>query len=180
MGHSIKIKQVPLSDSLEILSLEEVKSYLKVDFSEQDRFISNIIKAAREYAEKFLSAHLVQKEFVQNNFGQNLQSIRVMQGPVINIKNISIIDSDENIIELDPEEYYFDHFGEISISKLSKLYSQVDLRYIVGYEDVNMIPAPIKTGIMIHIASIYDRGDLGEAIPQSSLNLYQPYRKRCI
>jgi uncharacterized phiE125 gp8 family phage protein len=178
MEHSIKIKQVILSNSKEIVSLEEVKSYLKVDFSEQDEFIENTIRAAREYAETFLSTHLVQKKFIQNNFGQNLQSIRIMQTPVIRIEYISIIDTGNKSIKLTPEEYYFNNFSTVSISKLSTLYNQVDLSYTVGYEDINLIPAPIKIGTMIHIASIYDRGDLGEAIPQSSLNLYQPYRKR--
>ncbi len=101
-----------------------------------------------------------------------------MHYPVLLIENISIIDLDNNKINLSSDEYYYDYLKTISISKLASLYNQVEINYIVGYESVNLVPAPIKTGMLIHIASIYDRGDLGDAIPQSSLNLYQPYRKR--
>ncbi|MCH9754203.1 MAG: head-tail connector protein [Alphaproteobacteria bacterium] len=178
MENSIKIKQVLPNKVEEIISLEEAKSYLKIDFVEQDKFIRDIIRASREYAEKFLSSHLVKKKFKQKNFGQNLQVLRLMHYPVLLIENISIIDLDNNKINLSSDEYYYDYLKTISISKLASLYNQVEINYIVGYESVNLVPAPIKTGMLIHIASIYDRGDLGDAIPQSSLNLYQPYRKR--
>ncbi len=50
MENSIKIKQVLPNKVEEIISLEEAKSYLKIDFVEQDKFIRDIIRASREYA----------------------------------------------------------------------------------------------------------------------------------
>lgn len=177
MNNSMKIKQLFSKIPQEIISLEEVKEYLKIDFSEQDKFISNTIKATREYAEKFLSTHLVKKEFFQMHLGQNLQTITLTQNPVLEIKSLTIVNGERESIKVNQKDYDFDHFNKISISKLATLYNLVEVNYVVGYEDPDLIPMPLKTGMLIHIASIYDRGDLGEAIPQSTLNLYQPYRR---
>lgn len=177
MNNSMKIKQIFSKTPQEIILLEEVKEYLKIDFSEQDQFISNTIRAVREYAEKFLSLHLVKKEFFQMHLGQNLQTIALMHKPVLEIKSLSIVNGEREVIKINQKEYYFDQFNKISISKLATLYNLIQVNYIVGYEDPDLIPMPIKTGMLMHIASIYDRGDLGEAIPQSTLNLYQPYRR---
>jgi len=177
MNNSMKIKQVFAKPLQEIISLEEVKEYLKIDFSEQDKFISNTIVAAREYAEKFLSTHLVKKEFFQMHLGQNLQTITLVHKPILEIKSLSIINREREVITLDQKEYYFDQFNEISISKLAALYNLIEVKYTVGYENPDLIPMPLKTGMLMHVASIYDRGDLGDAIPQSTLNLYQPYRR---
>jgi len=161
----------------EAISLSEVKNYLKVDFDNQDLFLNDLIKTVRESAEKILNRHITRKTIRQVNMGSNLQVIKLIHAPVIQINSISIIDNDKKEVLLDKSEYYIDKFDSIYITKLPFLYSKVITSYDVGYQEHSMIPTSLKVGMLMHIASIYDGGELLEFAPKVTLDLYQPYRK---
>lgn len=177
MHDSIKIKEMYPEKIKELISLEQIKSYLKIDFDEQDQFLNEVVRTTRQYAEKFLSMSLVKKRYKQINKSNNQRSIMLLKTPVRDVQRVYINDMSGKKIELRTGEYSFDGFDNIDIYKPEIFYKSVEIEYEVGYANIDLIPSPIKTGMMIHAASIYDRGDLGDAIPQSTLNLYQPYRR---
>jgi len=172
------IEELASENAKEILSLKEVKSYLKIDLDDSDEFLSDLIITVRQYAEKFLNFHFTRKSFRQLNLGNNIQNINIIHTPVISIKSLSVINNDQKNVQVSSDEYYFDHFNQISITKLAFLYNKVILLYEVGYKNSNFIPLPLKTGMLMHIASIYDSGNLSDPIPMPVLNLYQQYRRR--
>ena len=177
MHDSIKIKELYPEKIKELISLEQIKSYLKIDFDEQDQFLSEVTKTTRQYAEKFLAMNLVKKRYSQINKSNNQRNIMLLKTPVRTVYKVHINDMSGKRIELKRGEYIFDGFDNIDIYKPEIFYKSVEIEYEVGYASIDLVPSPIKTGMMIHAASIYDRGDLGDAMPQSTLNLYQPYRR---
>ncbi len=177
MCDTVKIKELYPEKTEELISLGQLKSYLKIDFEEQDHFLNEVIATTRQYAEKFLSVNLTKKRYKQVSLGDNQRNICLIKSPVNSIKSVVILDLGGKKVNLKSSEYEFDGFNNILIHKSDIFYKSVEVEYIVGYDNINLVPSPIKTGMMIHAASIYDRGDLGDSIPQSTLNLYQPYRR---
>jgi|GEM_PF-1673210 uncharacterized phiE125 gp8 family phage protein len=177
MCDTVKIKELYPEKAEELISLGQIKSYLKIDFDEQDYFLNEVIATTRQYAEKFLSMHLVKKIYKQINIADNQRKIALIKTPVNKVMEVFIISLSGKKVELKAEEYEFDGFNKILIYRQDIFYKAIEIKYMVGYENINLVPSPIKTGMMIHASSIYDRGDLGDAIPQSTLNLYQPYRR---
>jgi uncharacterized phiE125 gp8 family phage protein len=160
----------------EIISLSELKNYLKIDFDKQDDLLVGLIKTARESAEKILNRHITRKTITQVSVANNLQVIKLVHNSIIQINSITLVDTNKKNILLDKSEYYFDKSNSVCLVKFSFSYNKVTISYDVGYRENSMVPASLKTGMLTHIAAIYDNGALLESTPKITLDLYQPYR----
>jgi len=161
----------------EIISLSELKNYLKIDFDNQDILLSDLIRTVRESAEKILNRHISRKTINQVSVANNLQIIKLVHTPILKINSVVIVNNDKEEILLDESEYYLDKSNSICLVKLSLLYNKVIVSYDVGYQENSMVPASLKTGMLMHIAAIYDKGESLEFITKITMDLYQPYRQ---
>jgi uncharacterized phiE125 gp8 family phage protein len=54
-----------------------------------------------------------------------------------------------------------------------------EIVYVAGYGDTTTVPQPLKTGILMHVASMYEQRGLSAdamALPPGVKQLYNPYR----
>jgi uncharacterized phage protein (predicted DNA packaging) len=61
----------------ELLTLSEVKSYLRVEHSEEDTFLNMLITAARNYAEVFLNRPIRQEDMTAETTWEVPESVRL-------------------------------------------------------------------------------------------------------
>ncbi len=133
----------------EPVTLEETKTYCKIDFDEEDSLISAFITAARENLEKYLGISIIQKRIIcilQNDCG----GIELPYGPIYGDIDTSLItDFDGNVVE-------------VVISGLDYKYivdpiNWVQLIYDAGFV---IVPETIKTAIKAQVFFYYEnRGE---------------------
>lgn len=125
-----------------ILSLEEVKSYLRISHSSDDRMLESMIKAAISFAEKYINAHFIPK-IIEENF-ENSREIVLSQNPIIKIEEINV------------ETYKL--FG--NKIKLDKKYENIKVIYLVGAINPESLSPYLIEAFKNHICLLYEkRGD---------------------
>jgi hypothetical protein len=121
-----------------LLSISDVKSFLRISHSTDDSLIERQMAAAISFAEKYIGTHIIHK-VIEEKF-EDCQKIILSEKPLIKIEEVSCL------YEIKRNEIILD-----------KKYKEVKVRYLVGAEDIS--PCLIEA-ILNHICLLYDkRGD---------------------
>ena len=151
------------------ISLESVKSYLRVEHNNDNKILQLFISAGLESCENFTGLSLLSrkvKDAVLNRFSRTLM---LLCRPVKSILEVHIAGEPYSVDEiiLNKSE------GMVILPKVS-FNRQVEIMYMSGYEKVEFIPQSLIQGILMHIAEMYDSGSL-KSINQDLEKLYKPY-----
>ena len=146
----LKFVEGSSSSITEPFSVQEFKDWGKIDVSDDDVLIEELITSAREICEGFLCISLIPRTVIAILDNSNGNSY-LPYGPVVEL--ISITDVDGNAITTDNYKLQLEDF-----KRLSYPYSKyVRLEYTAGYDTV---PRKIKTGILQQLLYMYQhRGD---------------------
>lgn len=160
--------------AIEIWPKEEVKNYLRVGHNYDDNLIKNLIDSAVEMAEKFLSISLNERHIICN-IKSALDKISIKHVPCKNLNKVYLLDKEGNKTDISNNYGRFNH--NLNTIFLNNKYfgKDLEIEYIAGYE--NDIPRPIKHGILLHIASMYDQSEYEYELNDKIKNLYTPYRQ---
>ncbi|NRB10790.1 MAG: phage gp6-like head-tail connector protein [Rickettsiaceae bacterium] len=158
----------------EIWSLDEIKNYLRVTHDYDNNLITNLLNASIMMAENFTKQNLWQRqvEFLINKAGVK---IYLPQTPILNIENFFLIKEENNQQDIANNFGQIDHTGNFLHLKKEYVSKKLKLKYKTGYTDA--IPAPIRHGILLHIASMYDSSNCNYDLPANAEKLYLPYRR---
>ncbi len=161
-----------------IVTLAEAKRYLRIEANDtdDDDIISSMVATAVLMAENYLGSclHLQEIEQLLINFYGSVVDLK--RKPVIKIKKIFIWSQSDVRKNIDKSLYSLDdRSGRVELS-VPFISNGLGVVYKAGYEDHELIPEPIKLGILNHIASLYDDRHLS-VLPQASIFLYAPYRR---
>ncbi len=161
-----------------IITLAEAKRYLRIDAddNEDDSIISSMAATAVLMAENYLGSclHLQKIEQILVNFYGRV--IDLKRKPVIEIEDIFIWNHGNVRKSIDRSLYSLNEHGDIIELSVPFISNGLSIVYKAGYENHELIPEPIKLGILNHIASLYDDRHLS-VLPQVSISLYAPYRR---
>lgn len=176
----------------EPVTLQEVKEYLRVEDSTDERTIRPLIETARRFAEEHLGLALVSTTFTQYydalndaesplwegtrtgpylNYYKNY--IVLGKGPVSSVTHVKTYNDSDEATTMTASKYYVDtarspsrivlRTGETFPSSL-RVANAIEVEYVAGYSSIYSIPEPIRMGILQHIAHLYEhRGDMYEA-----------------
>lgn len=142
----------------EPITLVEAKSHLRVDFPEDDAYITSLITVARDYAEGFQRKSISNQtlELTQNYF---TTPIILERGPVRSVTSIKYTLEDGTVKTVDPSTYLLTVDGYI----VPKTYWPTDRLQIVDgvkvvYEagDSTAIPPSTKHAILLTIGHWYE------------------------
>jgi uncharacterized phiE125 gp8 family phage protein len=161
----------------EPVTLTEAKTYLRVDSTDQDSLIGDLIVTARALAEQWLKRSLITQSW-KLSYGLAVGgAIALPMGPIVSITSVVATLIDGSTVTLDPAQYYLNAAQDGIIFKAISIGQHIDITYVAGYGDATLVPKPIKLGILAHIASLYDdRGQNATTLPEHSVRLYAPYR----
>lgn len=162
------------SELIEILpqnfiSIEYVKSYLRVDHNEDDQILKLFILAGLESCENFTGLSLLSRKVTDELLNQFSRTFVMTYRPVQTILEVNIAGFPYPVEEI----VLHKTDGRIILPK-SSYNRPVAITYISGYEKSVLIPQSIIQGILIHIAEMYDSGSL-KSINQDLEKLYKPY-----
>jgi len=190
----------------EPVTLDDAKRHLRVDFDDDDLYISALITASRQAIEKFCSISLVAKtvtltvqadEQQKSVFSQPFQvreqfnQFELPYGPVRSVSSVTSIDTDGmTILVCSLNSDYFLIGKSFQTIKISNNFSNNILVYTVGYgPDAGATPVPpqLWLAILNELAYRYEsRGEpqniratafTEEGVSQAARVLAQPFRR---
>lgn len=174
INKNISILNVKTDASELAITLSDTKSFLKIDFNDDDQFITRLIKTASSQCETNINKTLVERTYVYSIYDQNKKTISLPYPPVKSISEIKVIKKDESYETLNNTDYYFDSVGEIvNIKKDFNNFYRLDIEYIAGMTTIN---DEIMHALLMHIARMYEDRSGFSAIPLASMNIYKKYR----
>jgi hypothetical protein len=156
----------------ELWSLMEVKNYLRVSHENDNKLISNLIRASIVYAEQFLGVNFFISK-ITCLIEQAPSYLRLKHKPIVINKVFHIID-EEDKKDITKEFGYMDSYSQkISIAQ-EYWQRKLEINYEAGLGD--KIPKPVLQGILMHIGYMYDFGENSVNILSEIKEIYLPYR----
>lgn len=173
-----------------IVTLEEAKTHLRVDFTTLDAQITAFVLAATERIDgpggdlqRALGPQTL--EWRGDSFGCGI----ALLGPVLEVESVTYVDADQaeqtlasSVYELDNETLRLAH-GQ-SWPPLGDTAEPIRVRYRAGYESSDSpvtaaVPEPIRTAILVQTEILFTRpvGDAREALERIRDDLLSRYRR---
>ena len=184
--------QVTTAPTVEPLNLQEVKEYLRVEDSTDERVLRPYIESVRRIAEEHMGRALMPQTltlFIDAfdeledplwegmrtapylNFYKNY--ISLPRSPVTSVTSVSTFNDSDTESTMASTRYYVDNVREPARIVLRqgetfptalRVANAIKVVYVAGYTSAYAIPEPIKMGMLQHIAYMYEhRGDMYEA-----------------
>lgn len=183
----IKVHTEP---SQEPLTLQEVKEYLRVEDSTDERNIRPLIEAARRMCEEHLNRTLISTTYqlfldgfdeLEDPLWEGVRQgpylnyyknyIDLPKSPVTSVTHIKTYDDDDNATTMLASKYYVDSVREPARIVLRqgetfptalRVANAIEIQFVAGYSSAYSIPEPIRIGMLQWIAHLYEhRGDMG-------------------
>lgn len=179
----------------ELLSIDEVKNYLRIDHDSDDELIKNLIKTARETIENFVKKSvclytykltLDHPKFSYLSFENSnvpvsfdgIIRIPLVRPPVLKILKFQINERNIKMRDYKLEEINGDAFVISSSIQADLANSVINIEYTAGFEP-DKIPYQIKLAALMLISNVYQsRFSNSTAIfTQGIKNLLTPFIK---
>lgn len=141
-------------DVTEPATLAEAKSHLRVDFTDDDAYITMLIKSCRAALEKFTGLSLVEKT-ITATINNARGGYELPYGPVIDVSGMR----DSNDAAITSDDYTLSGIDHKRIDTPASGFVKVE--YLTGYFD--SIPVDLRLEILKMVAFEYEnRGDVVE------------------
>lgn len=184
--------QVTTEPTQEPLTLQEVKDYLRLQDSTDERLIRSLIETARRFAEEHMGRSLMSQTLTQFIDGYDEMHDPLFEGfrtgpfltyyknyitlarpPVTSVTSVSTFDDADTETTFASSKYYLDNVREPSRIMLRngenfptalRVANAIKIVFVSGYANAYAVPEPIKLGMLQHIAHLYEhRGDMYES-----------------
>lgn len=158
---------------INFITLKQAKKYLHVDHDQDNQLIEEMIETALVSAENYIGLNLRQASFKISLFNRLPSIIKIIHRPISAISQFKITKPNGEVIHLTKNNYIL----ESENIKLGHYYAikKAEITYQTGYSQ-DQLPAPIKHGMLEHIAKLYDLRGTDQILPLSSKSMYQAYR----
>jgi len=178
-----------INDATEsVLSLAEVKNYLRVDFNDDDNLISVLIKSSVNQVESLIQKSLIstELEFLMDGFPKNGNEFSLSIYGVTEISSIKYFDENDTLQTWDSSNYTIDLDSfrtRIGLNTNSTFpttndkYHSVVVRFKSGKPNAASVEEDIKNALLLIIADMYERReDRILKYPKASEVLLNPYK----
>jgi len=170
---SMNVLNVISESSTLIVGLEYTKSFLKVDFNEDDEYIMKLIKTATKQCEMSIARTIVGKTYLYSLYNPRKSYIFLPYPPIQEVNLVTIMSrfGNESFIS----DYTFDSIGGIIniTTGFNNIY-RLDINYTAGQSVIN---EDIIQAILMHVARMYGDKSGYSPVPKNSMNIYKQYKR---
>lgn len=157
-------RTIVTAPTTEPFKTDEAKSHLRVEISDDDTLIDNIIITVRKYVEDILNIALITQTW--DYFIDRLpEVIKLPKTPLSSVTSISYIDTDGASQTVTSSIYTVDTDSEPG--RIYLAYQQtwpttrdirhaITIRFVAGYGDRTTIPLPIMQAMLLLIGHLYE------------------------
>jgi len=147
----------------EPITLAEAKLHLRVEVSDDDKLITNLIVAARERAEALTGQSFMPQtwETVLDAFSTEID---LDHPPIVSVTHVKYLDGAGALQTVSPSDYIVDTFrqpGRITLAEgavwpaTQSVANAVTVRYVTGYANAAAVPQAIKGWMLLRIGMMY-------------------------
>jgi uncharacterized phiE125 gp8 family phage protein len=171
--------------TIEPVSLEEVKQFLRIEHDAEDGLIASLIQAARQLCEATVRRRLIRQRL--RLVSDDLHAVhRLPAGPVRQVETVAVIDA-AGMSEILPESAYVISGDRLACLKTwpapRRPVGSFRVDYEVGYGDTpDAVPQALRHGIRMLVAHWYENReavqDLAQptVLPMGVAALWAPFR----
>lgn len=161
----------------EPLSLAEAKLYLRIDGDAEDSLVTDLVVAVREAAEEYLHKSLVTQRWTLTYEGYAPDCVPLPKGPVQGIVHVKTRDRAGGETVVDAALYHLSAVEDALHLESTLMAHAVEIAYDCGYGGAEDVPAPVRHGMLVHLAALYEDRLGGVQLPAASVSLYKPHRQ---
>jgi uncharacterized phiE125 gp8 family phage protein len=179
-----------LLDSDLVITVQELKDYLRVDSNTDDVMLEAFINAATSQIEARLNRPLRLQSWIYSLDYSDLTTglIYINKAPIVSVDSIEYYDGTNTLQTLDSSNYFVSLSSnpcKIKVMQLPNIYNRLDavkITFTAGYATVNDIPKDIKQALKFMCGHWYENrqdaitGTMTQEMPMSSQFLLEPYR----
>ena len=167
MARSLKIDT---KSSLDLVTLTEAKNYLRIDFSDDDNYLADLIDMAKETIEKYCNISIYQQTLIQQCDIWE-ETFDLLRSPVQNTGDIEITHIkyyDENDVQqtwdssnynldtnMSPARIYLTDESE-SYPDISNRIYPIEIKYKSGSTSVGDAPKMLKQACLLILGQFYE------------------------
>lgn len=170
------------------LTLTEVKSHLRIDFTNDDTYLTHLIKVASSFFEEMTGRSLITKTYKTylDKFPQYNVGIKIRKSKLQSIVSIQYY-LNNVLTNYTSQNYYYNDstgFSEIFLkvnnfypNEIDEIKNSVVINFTAGYgANETSIPANIKQSLLMFIADCYmNRGDYNCNHYNLAFNNFRPF-----
>jgi uncharacterized phiE125 gp8 family phage protein len=171
-----------------IVSLDQIKSYLRVDHAHDDELILTLVRSATRWAEHFCSKSFLRTRWkmVWNSHNYHaygklhdgLLQIRLPHAPLLKLISAEYIFDNER--RSDITKYTLENRNGKTFMSFNGIKSpKAEIVYETGYGDLpHHVPSDIHVAIMMKVANLYNHRENDAQVPNENHieSLLMPYR----
>ena len=174
-----------------VYTTAQMKTFLKVDVSDDDTLIDNLIEAATESCQIYTNQYFINTVVTQYSYNWK-EFYSLYKSPVVSITHVKYYDSDDAQQTLASSNYVLDNISKparigVSVTgdlpNLSTRINAVEVKYTVGYGTASTdVPEGIRAAIGLTCANWYENrqsvitGRTATELPLSSQYLLNQYK----
>jgi uncharacterized phiE125 gp8 family phage protein len=168
------------------VTLSEMKTFMKVDLTDEEDLITSLIVSARDSLEKFAGVGMTTK--IYDYYIQSLEDvISIPLPPLQSIDNFVYNDSSYSETEIDSSNYKVFAYKNNLKSEIVKLntgtyptssatYNPYRIRFSNGYGDTaNDVPEGMKTAIKLTVSHWFENRE-SQAIPPEAKSIMRMFK----
>lgn len=150
----------------EPVTLTEAKSHLRVDTTDDDTLITELIKAARQVVENNTGRSLVTQTWrlSLDAFPRNSEAIRLERGPLVSVQSLTYVDTNGTTQTMAASKYVVDTLhieGEVALAHGEAWpntrgdRNAVLVNYTAGYGAASAVPDALKAAIKLRLGDLF-------------------------
>jgi uncharacterized phiE125 gp8 family phage protein len=164
------------------LTLDEVKAHLRMDGTDEDDYITLLLKSAVQQAQNFTNRQIMPATF-QLYLDRLPSSVPLPRPPFAEITSFKATDDAGQEVVFEETDYTLTETEHTTIRGIAdsgwyaSCYSDIKITYKAGYATADAVPEDIKSALLLMIGSMYEnREDKTERFPKASESMLTPYR----
>jgi len=178
--------KVTTEPDTEPITVADVKLYARIDGSSEDMLIAGFITAVRQATEQFLGRALISQTLTASLDAWDTDLIELARAPLQSITEVRTVDEDDNATVYDSSQYYTrtnPEPGQLVLKfestppiNTDRFHGGYEIEFVAGYGDSEEdVPEPIKLGIMMWVADVYENRVPISEPPAIVKTLMSPY-----
>lgn len=163
--------------AVEPVSLAEVKAYLRLDHTDDDDLINDLIEAARDAAEMYLRQSLITQTWLLT-YDDNIPfHVDLPHGPTQSVVSLVAEAEDTSTTTVNAQAYKLLANDVLRVEGYVHSH-KIHITYVTGFGDAPAdVPAPIRQGMIHHVGMMIESRENLQDLPGGVIGLYAPYRK---
>ena len=150
--------------TLEVVTLQEAKDFLNVNYDDHNSLIDSLRKASRKWCENYASISFLTQTWTLKLDHFPSEEIELWMPPIQSVTSVKYYDQDNSFQTLDSSLYNVDiNSNTARIQHVNDdwpdTYDRVDaveVIYVAGYSDIDEVPEDIIVAVKHLIADFYE------------------------